>query len=286
MLFRSRTPPQSPPVRLGHAMAYDQARNRTVLYGGTGLPGSLRNDTWEWDGTNWTQVLVSGPGVRHSHAMAFLSQLNRVVLFGGEDRFGVLLGDTWTYDGTAWTQLAIPGPAPRRGHGMVLRLGMDRLVLFGGRLDAQTLADDTWELIGPRAASANAWGTGCGNLAMAPQAPPVIGATATALVTGSPSMLSYVALGFNNSYTTFGGLPTSLSGFGMPGCWLYHAADLAVFGPTAAINAIAQQYALPLPPFAGLLGLRLYLQAWAPAPAANAAGLITSNVMSWDIGSF
>jgi hypothetical protein len=40
--------------RLGHAMAFDSARKRVVLFGGFGLPGtstqpsgSLKNDTWE-----------------------------------------------------------------------------------------------------------------------------------------------------------------------------------------------------------------------------------------------
>ena len=49
-----RTPPTSPPARLGFAMAYDAARAVTVVFGGAGDTGPL-GDTWEWDGSAWTQ---------------------------------------------------------------------------------------------------------------------------------------------------------------------------------------------------------------------------------------
>jgi hypothetical protein len=37
-----------------HVMTYDAARNRTVLYGGTGE--KVLDDTWEWDSKGWLQV--------------------------------------------------------------------------------------------------------------------------------------------------------------------------------------------------------------------------------------
>ena len=40
------------PRRL-HAMAFDSARQRTVLFGGE--VGGITNDTWEWDGGVWTR---------------------------------------------------------------------------------------------------------------------------------------------------------------------------------------------------------------------------------------
>ena len=45
-----------PPVRYSSALEYDRDRNRVVLYGGevgAGMPD--RSDTWEFDGTTWTQ---------------------------------------------------------------------------------------------------------------------------------------------------------------------------------------------------------------------------------------
>jgi hypothetical protein len=42
-------------------LAYDAARNRVVLFGGTDELGLLR-DTWTWDGTDWTsEVLPTRP---------------------------------------------------------------------------------------------------------------------------------------------------------------------------------------------------------------------------------
>jgi hypothetical protein len=45
-----------PSPRYGHAMAYEAARQRVVLFGGSGGSSALLNDTWGWDGVAWTQV--------------------------------------------------------------------------------------------------------------------------------------------------------------------------------------------------------------------------------------
>ena len=47
--------PGAPPHRRGTAMAYDEARRRVVLFGGDGEAGML-DDTWEWNGRQWTRV--------------------------------------------------------------------------------------------------------------------------------------------------------------------------------------------------------------------------------------
>lgn len=46
---------ESPPERLFHTMAYDQARGVVVIFGGMNSDGDLLNDTWEYDGTTWSQ---------------------------------------------------------------------------------------------------------------------------------------------------------------------------------------------------------------------------------------
>ena len=81
-------------ARYGHALAYDSARFRTVLFGGAGNIGVL-SDTWEWDGTTWTQKsLATSPPARSSHALAYDSARGRTVLFGGRPDSG-LFSDTW-----------------------------------------------------------------------------------------------------------------------------------------------------------------------------------------------
>src|SRR5688572_2097258 len=49
---RVMTSGPSPGARVGHAMAYDSARNRLVLYGGS-RGRTILDDTWEWDGERW-----------------------------------------------------------------------------------------------------------------------------------------------------------------------------------------------------------------------------------------
>jgi hypothetical protein len=80
-----------PAPRSDHAMAWDAARGRMVLFSGW-LVGA---DTWEWDGTVWTQVVTSGPSQRFAHAMTYDAACGRILVFGG---WSVApRGDTWEY---------------------------------------------------------------------------------------------------------------------------------------------------------------------------------------------
>ena len=89
-------------------MAFDSINNQLILFGG--FNGSVTlNDTWNWDGTNWVQLLdgsTNSPPARSIATMAFGSTVNQMILFGG---FGTvtLLNDTWSWDGatTTWTEL-------------------------------------------------------------------------------------------------------------------------------------------------------------------------------------
>ncbi len=132
-----------PAARFGHAMAFDTARGRTVLFGGV-AGGSNLNDTWEWDGADWTQIQDIGPPPRSLTALAFDSKRARTVLFGGEGNAGSLLGDTWEWDGDEWTQVQDVGPSARSGHAMAFDSNQQRTLLFGGR-SSGGLTGDTWQ---------------------------------------------------------------------------------------------------------------------------------------------
>lgn len=146
------TPGAAPSARSGARLAYDSARNVTVLFGGCLVSGcaSLGNDTWEWDGTTWTQRNPANPpSARYWHALAYDSQRQRVVLFGGFDNAD-LLGDTWEWDGATWTQRCGPDPFPtpcappgRREHTLVYDSQAHMTLLFGGYGEAGYL-NDTW----------------------------------------------------------------------------------------------------------------------------------------------
>jgi cysteine-rich repeat protein len=138
----------SPPQRYRHTMVYDAARNRVVLFGGSG-PTGLLNDTWEWDGASWTErTPISSPTRRYGHAMAYDASRRKVVLFGGSANNGAgPINETWEWDGTTWTQIFSPasGVEGRAGHAMVYDAGRRRVILFGGRQGRGDAKSDTWE---------------------------------------------------------------------------------------------------------------------------------------------
>ena len=72
-----------PSARSLHAMAYGSDRGRTVLFGGQ-ITGAFLNDTWEWDGTEWTQVADTDPSPRDACGAIYDPSRRRMILLGGE----------------------------------------------------------------------------------------------------------------------------------------------------------------------------------------------------------
>lgn len=136
-----------PTPRFQHAMAYDERRQRTVLFGGQGLT-QVTSDTWEWDGSAWLgRPAATIPPVRSQPAFAYDPVQARVVMFGGNGTTS-RLDDTWEWDGVDWRQLTPPHhPAARGGATMVYAGAVDRLLLFGGARDFERLTD-TWSFDG------------------------------------------------------------------------------------------------------------------------------------------
>ncbi len=149
-----------PSRREGHAMAFDSARERVVLFGGIDGdrckgPKFLCGDTWEWDGSGWSRRPPADPEgdgdpvPRYHHSMAFDSVRGRIVLFGGEiwsmtgkddcdgggDKYCV---GTWEWDGTSWYRPSPEdpegdgNPSPRADHATVFDSARGQVVLFGG----------------------------------------------------------------------------------------------------------------------------------------------------------
>jgi len=71
----------SPSGSSGVSLAYDSTRQKTVAFGGASI--GVKNDTSEWDGTNWITRAVSGPRARLFGGMSYDSGRRRIVLFGG-----------------------------------------------------------------------------------------------------------------------------------------------------------------------------------------------------------
>lgn len=146
-----------PHPRVRHAMAYDPARGVTVLFGGyyhswcDWAPcnqGPYFSDTWEWDGSAWTERAATGPPPRAGHVMVYDSIREVIVLFGGHNG-SAFMNDTWEWDGQAWThRTPATVPPARTDAAMAFDPARGVCVLFSGYQDqnAGTPAlDDTWE---------------------------------------------------------------------------------------------------------------------------------------------
>lgn len=129
-------------------MAYDTVRQRTVLFGGDALeptPG-FSNETWEWDGREWTQIDDTGPPGRGYAAMVFDRERECLVLFGGGVYVGAdwqPLGDTWEWGAeTRWVKRQDIGPRSMDSPNMVYTAEHTVLV---GNPPSRTGAGHTWE---------------------------------------------------------------------------------------------------------------------------------------------
>jgi hypothetical protein len=110
-------------------MAFDPIRNVTVLYGGLANVGWDRDETWEYNGSTWTQRIVGvNPGQRRGHAMTFDPSRGKIILTGGNMYSND--GEMWEWNGTTWA--AVPGaPGPREFHAMVYDTSAQALVMYG-----------------------------------------------------------------------------------------------------------------------------------------------------------
>jgi len=126
-----------------HAMAYDAARKRIVLYGGLLRTGRRTNTTWEWDGVRWTKMTPKvNPGKLMEHAMAYDPVRGKVVLFGGNTINGNV-DTTWEWDGSNWKRvITLRSPGARQGHRMAYDPVQKSLLMFGGLGRADTWAYD------------------------------------------------------------------------------------------------------------------------------------------------
>jgi hypothetical protein len=148
------SPAHSPLSRQWGTLTFDPARNSTILFGGLvdtyGQPGTRQegdaNDTWSWDGTDWTQLNpVTSPPARYYAAAAFDAARGQVVVFGGFSLASGILNDTWTWDGRNWTQQHPTNSPPARfTAGMAYDAATQQVVLFGGTVSNQQYFSDTW----------------------------------------------------------------------------------------------------------------------------------------------
>jgi Galactose oxidase, central domain len=115
--WKKMNPANIPPARSWPAIAYDPDHQRIVMFGGQVDPDAASprrhpiDDTWTWDGNNWTKMETTGdlPEPRFEAAMDYDSSQKRLLLISGyvQDSTGIgtTANDTWIWDGANWSQL-------------------------------------------------------------------------------------------------------------------------------------------------------------------------------------
>lgn len=82
--WEKMTPSQLPPCVSASTMVYVEHLQRLLVTGGICSNGLNIDQTWEWDGTDWTLItLTSTHEPRYSHAIAYDPKRHETLVFGG-----------------------------------------------------------------------------------------------------------------------------------------------------------------------------------------------------------
>lgn len=104
--WQLQSPAVAPSPRSSMPLAFDHVRGTVLAFGGAiWRPGQIQNfdDTWEWDGGNWTQLFPAHrPSARGGHVMVGDPGRRRVVMCSGGTSLATASGDTWVWDGSDW----------------------------------------------------------------------------------------------------------------------------------------------------------------------------------------
>ena len=132
-----------PPAHVVTGFGWDADRDVLVRYGGIPLPSqTCSTETWEWDTTEWRQIVADPPEPCDHLELAWDASAGRTLLVGGGRGQGLAPG-TWAWDGSAWSQLTDAGPPPRAHHGFVTDESNERALVYGG-LDNMRVFADLW----------------------------------------------------------------------------------------------------------------------------------------------
>ncbi|MCA8955728.1 MAG: hypothetical protein KDC87_06630 [Planctomycetes bacterium] len=129
------------------AMATDATRKQIVLFGGTrslSFPFTGLQDTWIWDGADWSQAQPSTvPVQRYSHSLTFNHRTGRVMMFGGASvGFAFAGSEAHEWTGSDWIITKHPTEPPLQ-YNPVLAFDptLNAVVVHAG---SATVSDPTW----------------------------------------------------------------------------------------------------------------------------------------------
>lgn len=247
----------APSARRSLAIAFDEARQRAVLYGGLDPTGTgMLSDTWEWDGTAWQQRAPAlSPGPRAPVDLVFHAARKRVVMIGGSSPTHPDT-DVYEWDGTDWRLTPTIGPAPTPGHFSDLEYVKDgdRIVLAS--FDPVTHTNTTWTLASQFPATRPAFDFGCGlTVYSAIWDRPWIG-DAWPLRTGGVTRSVVMAIGA--SRTQWGSIPLPMSLPNSLFCELRVSPDVLM--PVPRLIGMEFSTTIPIPPAPALVGATVFGQ--------------------------
>lgn len=142
--------PAHNPLRSANSvMAQRGTGNPVALLDNGSYPGfaNYMNDTWTWNGTDWTQALASFNGptpTRGDFGLAYDGYA--IMMFGGrgQTESDGMFQDTWLYNGTAWAiQSPTTKPFARFKHELALLRTPLKTVMFGGS-NTLNFLNETW----------------------------------------------------------------------------------------------------------------------------------------------
>ncbi len=318
------TPANEPPARSYQAIVYDAARQRVVLFGGeTPSPAFTQlDDTWEWDGNDWTERFpTTRPPARSRAKMAYDPVRQRVVMHGGFPGDG---GQTWEWDGNDWQSTATAA-AGSEDHALAFDEGLGEVVMVasGGTAPTETLRYDgsSWQLLTTDTLSAvfrtddlvydrargelNLFGGegpfGClvepGHWKYTSSPPadvmaagtdcPIPGTSVPNLIAGPPVLGD---LGYRIELLGDPGFPIgaiALAGTLQPisvGSCTWHLGAPLQFYPTGLDAEGFGHLALPLPDLAVLAGIEIHTQGLVAVPGGPAAGHALTRALTVTFG--
>ncbi len=147
--WTQRTTTTVPTARKAFQLVYDSVRSRTVLFGGyydaqigpSTTEARLQNDTWEYDGTNWSLRTFSTTVPPKAYSTGSWDPARGRMVLLTEGTSGA--AQTWEYDGTTWT-LRSPATSPsfRSFAAMTWDPVRNVTVLHGGYWSGSR--NDTW----------------------------------------------------------------------------------------------------------------------------------------------
>ena len=136
--WTSPNPGTTPSPRSGHALVFDPARGRIVLFGGLdALTSTALADTWEWDGADWQQLTPPVDSARAHRTCALPRRgpvASRVVRRKRPDwhSFRRHVGVGWRAMESAGSGTGAPGP--QRTRALSRRRSIEERVVRRGRL--------------------------------------------------------------------------------------------------------------------------------------------------------